>query len=79
MSGFEVRCKQAREFRAVVRFVEASRNAPMHEIVSAIVAMAPSLSLEYFQIALSDCTEFRLESQGQIDDMLARAIEARAA
>lgn len=72
MSGLE-----ARQLRDVVRFVESSRSAPMHEIVTAIVAMAPALTLDLFQIALADCCEFRLENRAEIDDMLRRAIERR--
>ena len=76
---FEVMCKQAPQFRDVVRLVEKSANAPLHELIAAAVSRGPDLTFELFQIALSDLSQFRLESEAEIDAMLLRAIEARAA
>jgi len=79
MSGFELRCKQGREFAAIVRFLERNPSAPIHDAVRTAVSLGPSLSPEYFQIAFSDWSSFRLESQAEIDDMIGRALEVRAA
>jgi len=79
MSNFELRSKQGREFAAVVRFLERNPSAPIHDAVRSAVSLGPSLSFQYFQIAFSDWSSFRLETQAEIDDMLTRAMEARAA
>jgi len=79
MTSFELRKKQGHQFAAVVRFLERNPSAPIHDAIRTAVNLGPSLTLDYFQIAFSDWSSFRLETQAEVEDMLTRALEARAA
>jgi len=79
MTGYEVRQRQDRQFHDVIKLVMRSQTAPLHDVVKAAVARGPDLTFELLQIAFSDWSQFRLESQPVIDDMLMRALKARAA
>lgn len=79
MISFTERCQQAPQFRDVVRLVENSYAVPLHEVIAAAVSRGPDLTFELFQIAFADWSQFRLESQAEIDSMLLRAMERRAA
>jgi hypothetical protein len=80
MSTFELRGTQSREFTAAVRYLDANTCAELSDVVTNLVRCCPTLGYEYLSILLSDwALHFRVESQGEIDAMLLRALEARAA
>jgi len=78
MTGFDARCRQAREFREATRFLDANPCAPLHDTVRTLVERCPSLGFEYLSILIGDWSvEFRTEHQSEIDAALQLALTAR--
>ncbi len=76
----EMRHRQAREFQAATRYLDASTVAPLHDVVRELVERCPSLEYDYLSILLGDwAQQFRLENQAEVDDALLRALKVRAA
>jgi len=80
VTAFEVRQRQAREFQAAVRYLDANQCSPLHDVVRTLVERCPSLGFEYLSILLGDWSvQFRTEHQAEIESALMLALESRAA
>jgi hypothetical protein len=80
MTGYEARQRQARDFAAGVRYLDANQCSPLHDVVRTLVERCPSLDFTYLSILLGDWSvQFRTEHQAEIDDALTMAMKSRAA